>query len=162
MRRAACVCVFPHPYTSRPSLASPILRRAPSHSRSNCFPICPRACVFVRPCGDRPLILLPFSPHRIRASTHPTSSRCVFVFVFPALISAPPPPPTPNATQRPTRAPAGPPTDTNWFDFLSGPTSNGSGAGLSLPPPVPPLNSARFGFGSPGMGRKRLREDSVL
>nr|VWP02232.1 Extracellular lipase (EC [Ganoderma boninense] len=58
----------------------------------------------------------------------------------------------------------GPPPDTNWFDFLSGPTatSNGSGAGISLPPPVPPLNSTRFGLGSPGMGRKRLREDSVL
>ncbi|KAI1796795.1 hypothetical protein LXA43DRAFT_937134 [Ganoderma leucocontextum] len=56
----------------------------------------------------------------------------------------------------------GPPPDTNWFDFLSGPSTNGSGAGLSLPPPMPPLNSARFGLGSPGMGRKRLREDSVL
>ncbi|TBU47452.1 hypothetical protein BD309DRAFT_477009 [Dichomitus squalens] len=52
----------------------------------------------------------------------------------------------------------------SWFDFLSAPGTND----LSLPPPVPPLNSARFGVpgagggASPGMGRKRLRDDGAM
>ncbi|KAI9062789.1 hypothetical protein FKP32DRAFT_1573931 [Trametes sanguinea] len=75
-----------------------------------------------------------------------------------------------------------PTSDSNWFDFLSAPTapttntttSSSSGAatnghahaalvaaGLSLPPPVPPLNSARYGAPSPSMGRKRLRDEST-
>lgn len=75
MCRAACVCVFPHPHTSRPSLAPPIpiLRRALVHAL-NRFPVCPRACALFRPCGDRPLIVLPFSrsPHPSHPSLNPT------------------------------------------------------------------------------------------
>ncbi|KAI0741316.1 hypothetical protein C8Q80DRAFT_1193622 [Daedaleopsis nitida] len=61
------------------------------------------------------------------------------------------------------------PNDSNWFDIFSGSSTTTSGPGgggggsasaLSLPPPVPPLNSARFGM-SPGMGRKRLRDEGV-
>ncbi|OJT13659.1 hypothetical protein TRAPUB_9758 [Trametes pubescens] len=59
-----------------------------------------------------------------------------------------------------------PTSDNNWFDFLSAPTAAGGGGGggggngLSLPPPVPPLSSARYAVGSPpGMGRKRLRDE---
>ncbi|KAI0364693.1 hypothetical protein BV20DRAFT_1029230 [Pilatotrama ljubarskyi] len=65
----------------------------------------------------------------------------------------------------------GSPTDNNWFDFLSAPTStsNGGGGGgggvgqnaaggLSLSPPVPPLSSSRYAA-SPGLSRKRLRDE---
>ncbi|KAH9893136.1 hypothetical protein C8Q73DRAFT_519319 [Cubamyces lactineus] len=60
----------------------------------------------------------------------------------------------------------------NWFDFLSTPTTTSNGtsvsavaaaaaaAGLSLPPPVPPLNNTRYAP-SPGMGRKRLRDEGT-
>ncbi|KAI0358156.1 hypothetical protein OH77DRAFT_1387000, partial [Trametes cingulata] len=63
----------------------------------------------------------------------------------------------------------GSPTDNNWFDFLSAPTSTSNGAsgggpnsaaGLSLPPPVPPLSSARYAA-SPSLGRKRLRDEGT-
>ncbi|KAI0630498.1 hypothetical protein C8Q77DRAFT_207907 [Trametes polyzona] len=72
-----------------------------------------------------------------------------------------------NATQ------SSPPSDSNWFDFLSGPTTTGpgsggnnggggGGSGLSLPPPVPPLSSTRYAVGSPpGMSRKRHRDEGT-
>ncbi|RPD64051.1 hypothetical protein L226DRAFT_559395 [Lentinus tigrinus ALCF2SS1-7] len=46
----------------------------------------------------------------------------------------------------------------DWFDFLS---SGPGPGGLSLPPPVPPLNMSRFAMSPSGMGRKRLRDESV-
>ncbi|KAI8996451.1 hypothetical protein BD414DRAFT_575783 [Trametes punicea] len=76
-----------------------------------------------------------------------------------------------GVSMRTVRVPAhgSPTTDSNWFDFLSTPTSAPNGnpssaaAGLSLPPPVPPLNSARYGSvsTSPSMGRKRLRDEGT-
>lgn len=59
----------------------------------------------------------------------------------------------------------GSPQDSNWFDLFSTPAPHPGGgtnsaSGLSLPPPVPPLNSSsRFGGMSPSMGRKRLRDE---
>ncbi|KAI0766110.1 hypothetical protein BD413DRAFT_636420 [Trametes elegans] len=55
-----------------------------------------------------------------------------------------------------------PSAENNWFDLFTGPstgTAAHAAAGLSLPPPVPPLSGARFG-GSPGLSRKRLREET--
>ncbi|KAL1938245.1 hypothetical protein VTO73DRAFT_11889 [Trametes versicolor] len=68
--------------------------------------------------------------------------------------------------QHENAAQGSPTSDSNWFDFLSAPTNAGGGGGggggngLSLPPPVPPLSSARYAVSPPGMGRKRLRDES--
>ncbi|KAI0642059.1 hypothetical protein C8Q79DRAFT_1003451 [Trametes meyenii] len=79
-------------------------------------------------------------------------------------VHAPPSSQQGGTGQHENAAQGSPTADNNWFDFLSAPSSAGAQntAGLSLPPPVPPLGSTRYGTASsPGLSRKRPRDDGT-